>query len=162
CTSSMGVSGRTMARRCRISCWSSVSVWGLAACASTQPGMSVALRATTGDLAAETDVIGQLVDVIRPTRKEPRQRRADLPDGADPRRAESARTKPLDHPVAHSVPVLVADPGMNAVVANDRQLAILHGEIDEDTGPVRRPVHAERPENVTRALHGIGGPSTQP
>src|SRR5262245_8663602 len=115
-----------------------------------------------GDVAAETDVVGQLVDVVRPTRKEPRQRRADLRDGADHRRAERARTKPLDHPVAHSAPVLVADPGMNPLVADDRELAILHGQIDQDAGPARRPVHAKRLEDVTRALHGIGGPSAQP
>src|SRR5262245_24275228 len=113
-------------------------------------------------LAAEADVVGQLVDVVGPAREKAGQRRADLGHGADDGRAESARAEPLDHPVAHAVPVVVADTGMNAVVADDRQLAVLDGEVDQDTRPMRSPMHPEAGKDVTRTLHRVRRRSAKP
>src|SRR5262245_42476988 len=109
-------------------------------------------------LAAEADVVGQLVDVVGPAREEARQRRADFGNGADDGGAEGARTQPLDHPVAHTVPVVITDTGVNAVVTDDRQLAIFDGEVDQDSRPMRRPVHPEPGKDVARALHRLRRP----
>src|SRR5262249_23026002 len=112
-------------------------------------------------LTPETDVVGELVRVVRPARKELAQGRADLGDGADDRSAKGARTEPLDHPIAYAVPVVVTDTGVNAVVADDGQLSVLDREIDENTGAMRRPVHPESRKNVTRTLHRVGGAPTE-
>ena len=56
----------------------------------------------------------------------PAQRAPDLSDGLDDSLAGPAFTQPGHHAVAHAEPVLVADPGVNRVVADDGELAILY------------------------------------
>src|SRR5256885_4090478 len=112
-------------------------------------------------LAAQADVVWQLVDVVGPAREEAREGGADLRDGADHGATDGARAEPLDHPIAHARPVVVAHAGVDALVADNRQLAVLDREVDEDAGAVGGAVHAERREDVTRALHGIAGAPAQ-
>src|SRR5437867_895372 len=71
-----------------------------------------------------------------------------------------ARTR--HHPVAHALPVLVADVGVDALVADDRQLAILDRQIDEHARAMGRAMHAEAGEDLARALHRVRRASAQP
>src|SRR5207249_2189581 len=111
--------------------------------------------------APQTDVVRQLVDVVGTPRKEAREAGPHLRDGADDGAADGARAEPLDHPVAHASPVVVAHAGMDALVADDRELAVLDREIDEDAGAMGGAVHGEGREDLARALHGVGGAPAQ-
>src|SRR5919204_3089872 len=112
-------------------------------------------------LTPEAHVVRQLVDVARPAREEARQRRAHLADGADERVARRARAQTLHHPVADACPVIIADSCVDALVADDRKLAILDGQVDEHAAAVGRAMHTERGKDLARARHRVGGAPAQ-
>src|SRR5438477_11219694 len=106
-------------------------------------------------LAAHADVVGQLVDVVRPAREELRQSRADLGDGRRQRAADVASAEPLDHWIAHAGPVLVADAGENTLVTADPELSVLAREIDEHARAMGRLVHAVSREDAAGPIQPI-------
>src|SRR5439155_1112603 len=73
--------------------------------------------------APQTDVVRQLVDVVGTPRKEAREAGPHLRDGADDGAADGARAKPLDHPVAHASPVVVAPAPEAAAAAREPSAA---------------------------------------
>src|SRR5207247_509799 len=87
---------------------------------------------------------------------------ADCADRADRREdpgPEWPIPEPLDHQVAHAVPVFVAHPDVNALVPDHGELPVLDGEIDEHAVALARPMHVELREDFLRALERVAPPA---
>src|SRR5690242_11733462 len=106
-------------------------------------------------LRPEAHVVGQLIHVVGPAWEETGQRRTHLGHGADDGAADGARAKPIDHAIAHRRPVVVAHPRVDPLVADDSELAVLEGEIDEDARSMPGAVHPQRREHLARTLHRV-------
>src|SRR5439155_638630 len=87
-------------------------------------------------------LVAELVRVAGPAWIMRGELAADLLNRADDRLPGRARAEPLDHPVAHAVPVAVAHPPVDPHISHDVQRPVLHGEVKE------RPV-APRPAGQT-------------
>src|SRR5262249_14538455 len=138
------ITGRTMWRLRVISVWRSVD--------PVDPvGAFCAAAGTTGTSRARNNAAASILDVIRASRcgqgytfsghaqvvirvrtivgaarKMPAQDSADLGHGLDQGLPSAAFAQSGHHRVAHADPVLVADAGVNRVVADDGELALLH------------------------------------
>src|SRR5207247_570830 len=102
-------------------------------------------------------LVAKLVRVARPARIMRGERPPDLLDPADERLPWRPRAEPLDHPVAHAVPVAVTDAPVDSHVAHDGELPIVDGEVEEHAVPLGRLVHAELREERPRPREGVHG-----
>ena len=83
-------------------------------------------------------------------RKELLEDRAHVAHRVDDGLARLAAAQPLDHGVAHRRPVLIPNLGVDGLVADDGQLAVLDGEVDQHAVAVSGLVHAQAHEDVAR------------
>src|SRR5205085_1389147 len=87
---------------------------------------------------------------------------ADLGDAREHGLERAALLQLRDHEIAHLLPVGVAHPLVDPRVADDRELAILDAEIDQDAVPVGGEMHAEMGEDLVGAaerVRALTGPS---
>src|SRR5437773_6269398 len=75
---------------------------------------------------------------------------ADPLDCADDRLPGRARAELLEHRVADPVPEPIADAPVDPHIPHDGKRAVVDREVDKDTVPLRRAVHAELREEPPR------------
>src|SRR5713226_6918181 len=106
--------------------------------------------------SADADLVAQLVLVVGTTREMPGQHASDLGDAGHHGLQRPALAEPRDHQVAHGLPVRVADVMVNALVADDGELAVLDGEIDQHAVALCGEVHAEMGEHPPGPAKRVG------
>src|SRR3989442_806213 len=122
------------------------------------------MRSSTVSLhpgSRRADLIAELVRVVRAPREVLRQDAADLGHTRDHGLAHPARPQALDHQVPDARPVVIADPGVDALVAHDGELAVLQREIDQPAVAPGRAMHAElreQPSGARERIHAATPP----
>ena len=76
------------------------------------------------------------------------ERTTELFDRALDRLARGVRPQPLQHQVAHAVPVRIPDAPVDALVADDRETPLLDRQVDQHAVALGGAVHAEPVEHV--------------
>src|SRR5439155_186390 len=168
---SIGAGGRPTSRLRVVSSLSCVSCAGLALWAGAARGrsgtasstatmanrISMALTSTLEPTPADAPsrssdahVVAELIGPVRPRWKKLAQHQPDVGHGVHDRVARAPAAQALDHRVAHAPPVLLAHPRVHALVADDRQLAILDGDVDQHGVALVGGVHSQPVGDVPR------------